>query len=171
VKLARLGPLTTAAHETHYWALTQEPYNHNGDFACTNGFPVLAGSSGRGRTKNIGYKQQDASYPRQCDAMKRGYHCRWGILETGSLIGSLLSILSRNSPKEAESHLIGCLQYCVESGSLARILLRHSIIISPAKENCGLWFVAPVTSTVGDLAPTNLESVQHFRYNIHFICP
>lgn len=42
--------------------------------------------------------------------MKRGRHRRWGILETGSLIGSLLSILSRNSRKEAESHLVGCLQ-------------------------------------------------------------
>jgi hypothetical protein len=38
-----LGPLTTAGHETHCWALTQEPYNHNGDFACVDGFPVLAG--------------------------------------------------------------------------------------------------------------------------------
>jgi hypothetical protein len=85
------------------------------------------------------------------------------------LIGSLLSILSRNSREEAESHLIGCLQQYVELGSWARSLLGHSIIISPAKENCGMCFVAPVTSTVGDPAPASLDSVQHFRYNIHFI--
>jgi len=72
--------------------------------------------------------------------------------------------------EEVESNLIGCLQY-VESGSLARSLQGHSIIISPAKENCGLWFVAPFTSTVGDLARASLESVQHFRYNIYFTCP
>jgi len=50
---------------------------------------------------------------------------------------------------------------------LARSLLGHSIIISPDKENCGLWFVAPVTSTVGDLAPASLESLQHFISYAH----